>query len=174
MAKKFVSKGFTFIELMIVLAVLLIILSLAVPSFGQALERRRLDGAANAVYLALLSARSEAIMQNKDVLIRFTRVAPGQWCYGMDDDLRSSSACNCHSAPDKCTIRGEIKVFDNGSKNKAPYPQVDLAASRVFTFRAGRGTVGPNTLVLDSATKQQQSRIIVSRLGRVRYEMHSK
>jgi len=167
-----VLKGFTLIELIIVLAVLLIALSVAAPSFSQAIERRRLEAAANDIYLALLHARSQAIMQNKDVLIRLTRVGEGQWCYGMDDDLRSSSACNCYSAPDKCTIRGEIKVFDNGIQNKALYPQVDLAASRVFTFRAGRGNVGPNTITLDSASKQQQYRIIVSRLGRIRYEIH--
>ncbi len=70
--------GFTLIELMIVLAVLVIIITLAAPSFNDALERRRLAGAGDEIFNAVNYARSEAIMRNTDVLIRFTRVGEGQ------------------------------------------------------------------------------------------------
>jgi type IV fimbrial biogenesis protein FimT len=156
--------GFTLIELMIVLAVLVIIITLAAPSFNDALERRRLAGAGDEIFNAVNYARSEAIMRNTDVLIRFTRVGEGQWCYGIDDDLLSSSACNCLSAPDECAL----KVFRNGLEGAGPFRGIDLDENKDIVFKFGRGEVdAASTMVLSSSSGKYDYTVDIKRLGQI-------
>lgn len=94
-------KGFTLMELLTTMVVLVIILALAAPSFKDAIERRHLEGAASSIHLGLQRAKSEAIKQNVAVTFEIT---PGSdWCYGLVDNAGS---CDC-SASD-CTIDGQV------------------------------------------------------------------
>ncbi|MGL1834645.1 GspH/FimT family pseudopilin [Rhodocyclaceae bacterium SMB388] len=61
--------GFTLIELMIVLVVLAILLTIAAPSFRDALERRRVIGASETIYSLVQLARSEAIKQSTQITV---------------------------------------------------------------------------------------------------------
>jgi len=55
------ERGFTLIELMVVVAVLAIIATVAVPSFQQIIENNRLATEANRIFSAMSYARSEAV-----------------------------------------------------------------------------------------------------------------
>jgi len=57
-------RGFTLIELMIVIAVIAILSVIAVPSFADALERNRIKGVAESVKAEFQYARTEAIKQS--------------------------------------------------------------------------------------------------------------
>ena len=103
--------GFTMMELIITMAVIVVLLSLAAPSFKDAIDRRHLEGAASSIHLGLQRAKSEAVKQNVDVTFDINTAA---WCYGIVDNATS---CDCDAGTD-CTIDGQIVVvagteFDN-------------------------------------------------------------
>ncbi|MCT8124501.1 GspH/FimT family pseudopilin [Alishewanella sp. BS5-314] len=60
--------GFTLIEVMVTVAVLAIVITVAVPSFGNLLAANRLTGQSNEILGALALARNEAIKQNQDIV----------------------------------------------------------------------------------------------------------
>ncbi len=63
------SRGFTVIELMVVVAVLAVLAALAAPSFTPLIERWRVRQAAEGLQSALYYARSEAIRRGGGVIL---------------------------------------------------------------------------------------------------------
>lgn len=61
------QKGVTLVELMVTVAVLAIVLTIAVPSFSGIIAANRLTGPANEALSALHFARSEAIRLNRSI-----------------------------------------------------------------------------------------------------------
>ena len=75
--------GFTLIELMVTIAVLAIIVTLAAPSFQATIENNRLTSQANELVTALALARSEAVRRNTPVTVCPGSCALGQgWADG--------------------------------------------------------------------------------------------
>jgi type IV fimbrial biogenesis protein FimT len=103
-------------ELMVTLAVLAVIISLAVPSFKEAIERRHLEGAASSIHLGLQRAKSEAVKQNKPILFEFNAAT---WCYGINDtDDGGGGVASCDCTAGTCTLNGQAVAvagseFDN-------------------------------------------------------------
>ena len=71
------ARGFTLVELMIVLAVVAIFASLAGPSFRELTATQKVRSAVSALNESLWLARSEAIKRNADVAFEFDDVADG-------------------------------------------------------------------------------------------------
>lgn len=63
------SRGFTLVELMVVLAVLAIAVGIGVPAFNGITLRNRLAASANEVVAALQTARMEAVRRNRRVVL---------------------------------------------------------------------------------------------------------
>ena len=63
------SRGFTLIELMVVIAVTAILLAVAAPSFSRFMDSQRLRTVSTAFHSSLVKARSEAIKRNANVLV---------------------------------------------------------------------------------------------------------
>ena len=64
---RFVARGFTLIELMVVVAIAAILMGLALPSFKSFIEGQRVKAAASDFAMAAIYARSEAIKRNGEV-----------------------------------------------------------------------------------------------------------
>ncbi|MBE0510935.1 MAG: GspH/FimT family pseudopilin [Gammaproteobacteria bacterium] len=64
------TRGFTLIELAVVIAVLGIIAMIAMPNYQDMMVQQRLGSAAQQLHTSLMLARSEAIKRNADVRIQ--------------------------------------------------------------------------------------------------------
>ena len=71
MKKNTNSKGFTLIELMIVIAILGILAGIAAPNFQTYMTRMRLNGAARQIMTDLMEARSKAVSGNNRFRVFF-------------------------------------------------------------------------------------------------------
>lgn len=90
-------KGFTLIELMIAIAILGIIVGLAAPAMSDFAVRQRVSGQASEIMLALAFARSEAVKQNREIVIlpninSATGWSNG-WCVGPASGANEMSDC---------------------------------------------------------------------------------
>ena len=63
------SRGFTLVELMVVIAVLAIALGVGIPAFNGIIQRNRLAASANEVVAAMQTARMEAIRRNRRAVL---------------------------------------------------------------------------------------------------------
>lgn len=62
-------QGLTVIELLVVVVMIAIVLTVAIPGFGQILAQRRLEGVANELSADLQFARSEAVSRQMTVTV---------------------------------------------------------------------------------------------------------
>ena len=77
------SNGFSFVELMVVIALVGILSAISIPSFLSALPEKRLKAAARNVYADLQRARVLAVKKNKKVTVRFNEA---EEYYYIDED----------------------------------------------------------------------------------------
>ena len=63
------NRGFTLIELMVTIAVLAIVASIAAPSFSENITRQNLDNSAREILFALNEGRSRAIALRSTVVV---------------------------------------------------------------------------------------------------------
>ena len=146
------SLGFTLIELMIVIAIIGIIASMAMPSFQDTIERNRLKEAAESLKSDLMFARTEAIKQSTNLNVSIA-INGSSWCYGIDDD---NTSCDCSTSGD-CAIK-----TTDGSQFQGT--SLDANDNTVFDSRRGTATAIGSTL----STDNYAARLIVSSGGRIR------
>jgi len=125
------GSGFTLIELMIVISVLAVILSMALPSFRDFTLQQRIKNAGFDTVATLTFARSEAIKQNGNVTITPTG---GNWSNGWTiagidgeviktqsgfEGLRMNGPASIVFQRSGRTTSGGITIDDNQSNSKA-------------------------------------------------------
>lgn len=116
------ARGFTAIELMVVVAIVAILAALAAPSFNPLIERWRVRQAAEALQATLYFARSEAIKRGGQVVIQklpngtngcTTAPSTDDWGCGWTvcEDTNGNNVCNAsepvlqrYDAPSKLDI----------------------------------------------------------------------
>lgn len=135
-SRKHLIRGFTMIELMVVVAVMAILIALAAPSFTPLIERWRVRGAAEALTSTVYYARSEAIKRGGSVIVEknpnaagcVTATALTEWGCGWHiyfdvNGNGSQDACVVANTPNECDLkvtsaptRLEIKLPDSTGK----------------------------------------------------------
>ncbi|MGJ7531913.1 MULTISPECIES: GspH/FimT family pseudopilin [unclassified Variovorax] len=87
------QRGFTLIELMVVIALMTVLLVMALPSFSGLIEKYRVEGMASALMASVSHARSEAARRGKTVTIQARAGCSGRdWSCGWDTVVGSGAA----------------------------------------------------------------------------------
>lgn len=159
-------RGVTLIELMIVIVIAAVLLSFAIPSFRETIDRNRLKAAVETLNGDLQFARSEAIKRNRPVRLVFTRSNGGAtWCYGMKENATCDCTVTDSTAVNYCEIDDIKKVVSN-----ADFPDVSITsvpAGSGLSFQPLRGSVIDGNTTLQSDLGKQII-VKVSSVGRVR------
>jgi type IV fimbrial biogenesis protein FimT len=150
-AARSTARGITLIECVIALAIVAALMSIALPSFGEAMARARLRGAAQDLALDLGNARLESVRQGAGKV--HVTVRPGiAWCWSVGP----VADADCHDPP-----AGTLHVA-----RADDYPGVTMTRG-VNTAFDGRDTLAPAGFAAEFALPQgQQLRVQVTPLGR--------
>ena len=97
-------RGVTLIELMVTLAVLAIILTMAIPSFNEFRQRSALRGASDQVVTFWGNARFEALKRNQPIKVGLVR-SGNDFCMGaaVATSNTDTAACDCLTGTD-CNV----------------------------------------------------------------------
>jgi len=123
------QKGFTLLELMIAVAILAIIITVAFPSFSDIGDTQRLVGATEQIYGHIQQTRSESVTGNTPAYIKFDADGTNSWEYGF-----STTGTTCDlTVSSPLTANACVTVVDDGDGNVDP----------------GDGTVDTDDLILN-------------------------
>lgn len=86
------QQGVTLLELIVTIAVLAILVTLATPSLKDFAERQAIKGAAENIVSVIAQAKEEAVKRDKPVRVEFTAWGEGV-CVGAIEG--SATACDC-------------------------------------------------------------------------------
>ena len=160
------------IELMLVLAIMAGLLTLALPSFNGYLERNRLKAAAEGLSSDLHYARSESLLRDSgsEMTVSFTTDGSNTWCYGMT----TAASCDCTvsdpNSPSACLVEvaGEdvLRVVESDDfQGTVNMPTVTLPSNEA-NFTGIRALVDSGIISLQA--NNQQVDVNLTAVGRVR------
>lgn len=154
-------KGFTLLEVLIVVGILAILATLAAPSFSSFIDKYRVKRAADSLSAFLINTKTEAIKQNTTVRAVFKSSGGGTtWCAGMT----TANTCDC-TVLDSCTVNSmDRRVRGSDFKGIVLNSPADGA---MFSFTPLRGAVNNGNAQVQSAAGLQV-RVVVSGTGRIR------
>ena len=175
--------GFTLIELMVTIAVVLTFAILAVPSFQSLRQRSALRGAGDQMLSFWNQARFEAAKRNSNIKVAVVQSnSGGSFCFGAATTASTSvtASCDCFTA-NACNVAGFPAVNQQADWNNVKLSGVTLGSSdwptsatigqaviepkrTALTVAARAGTVTLNGPTLGN--KAYKLRLIVDRFGR--------
>ena len=141
--------GFTLVEVGITLAVLVVLVTMAVPSFADYLAQHRLNATAEKLQLDMMQARYNAVQQGSPMHLGFS--TGSDWCWA----VAKTPGCDCHGAQ-----RCQLKTLSSGEAKGIRL----VSASDAFFLADG---TGQGSAELHTA-RGQVLRVEVSPLGRSR------
>jgi type IV fimbrial biogenesis protein FimT len=92
------GRGLTLLEMMVALAIVALLTTLALPSFGSMVSRHRLKAAAEQLGLDLAELRLQAVQRSQPLHVSVSSGA--QWCYA----LAVAGGCDCR-VPQGCQLK---------------------------------------------------------------------
>lgn len=145
--KEFSNKGFTIIEMLIAVAVLAIIVSLALPSYQSIIEKRQVTSAAEQLTAFLSSMKGEAVKLNEDLALSYTEDV----CLGFQQSL---SPCDCST--NSCKVNydydrdGTIDATIDRAIRYSDFSYPDVVTGITFTNQRGADAGNGDLMVYDS------------------------
>lgn len=173
MDKRFVSAGFTLIELMVVVALMAILATLAAPAMSGMVNSMRLTTAVNSLFTSLLLARSEAIKRNGRAVV--CKSASGDACItsgGWEQGWIVFHDANNNATRDTGEVivsRGhalQSPIRLNGNSPLANY--VSFTPMGQTAYASGAFQAGTLTVCVESSEPLEARQIVISSTGRPR------
>ncbi len=156
-------KGFTLLEMMIVLAILGVLISIAVPSFSQWRAHAAVNDAATAIMGYLKQARNMAMAENRSVKVEFTTPTTYTFDKGNKDPtkLKPPFCAQCKNMTFFLhQYSANLRVITNAKKN-------------TITFSSsGTGTKNSTVMIKDSANPPYCKKIKVNYIGRAYFKLN--
>lgn len=167
------SAGFTMIELMIAMALVALLLTVAIPSYQSLRQEQMVKAATQAVYTDIMLLKSEAIKHNKPIIFKIFNAGQANWCY------RIALDSTCNSCMDSCSaIEGRKGVDASEFKGITLTTNYELSGSEhaleinnrrgSFKDLHGSGGLGNGSICLKNGASEH--RVIIATNGRVRTE----
>lgn len=138
-------RGFTLVEMMITLAVIIVLLLAAVPSFISFRQRAATRGAAEQVLSLWNQARLEAAKRNSYVKFGVKSSSSG-FCVGVatTTDPADSTPCDCTDAA-AATNKCDIALFPD---NQSEWGSVSLSGTPTLGSDSGVAVIDPKVTTL--------------------------
>jgi len=169
------ESGFTLIELLVVITLISVSITLAVPSWDQISQKRRLTNATEQVAALLSVAQSEAQKRNLPISLAFSRSGNQEWCVGA---IEGENSCDCTetdtTSTEFCAIDGvprkiEASRFQNLSLIEASDNKPEDDGDSFITFDPVRGILEPVgdrlEFTFESLDGHFQLRLVISPTG---------
>jgi type IV fimbrial biogenesis protein FimT len=141
-------RGLTLLETMVALAIVAVLTTLALPSFGSMMSRHRLKAAAEQMATDLAELRMLAAQRGQPLHLQVS--AGPQWCYA----LAVASGCDCR-VPQGCQLK-TVRAKD--------HPGVTLLDGQDLRIEPLPGSPGGTALLQNS--EGARLRVGLSPLGR--------
>lgn len=111
MSKATSMRGFTLVELMIIIALLAVVASIAVPNFVQFIRNNQLQAKTDEIATFLQYARSQAVSKRLDyeVHLQDWKVYPASDANAVERELEINTA---HAAPEHNMTSGNTLIFN--------------------------------------------------------------
>ncbi len=166
-------RGFTLVELMVVIAIVAILAVMAAPSYRDMIDRMRVRGAADDVLNVLSNARAGAVKAGLDTAVSASTGA--NWCVGATSAAAPTGG-NAAGAPTACTCSNAATCLVAGEQMAVPvgkHAGVTMASGGGFTYDGKLGVVlnggaiaaAGTPIVLTSPSGTYDVRVGVSPLG---------
>ena len=128
------ERGFTLIELMVTVAVIVVLVLLAVPSFEGVRQRSAVRGASDQVYSFWQRARIEAIKRNSMIKVSISQTNSGaQFCLGAATTTSSTDTtpCDCTSAAPASNVCNVARFPSDMGDSQAEWNLVTLGSYKL-------------------------------------------
>ena len=141
-------RGFTLVELLTVVVVLVTLTLIAVPSFNELTRSQRVQMAAMDLFTSLLRARSESIKQNTDVTLSPAGTWAGGWAVAV-----GGTNIDTHAATSNISISdpGVVTYRSSGRVAGATRPRFSVSATETATKRCVQVTLSGEPAVTSGA-----------------------
>lgn len=165
--------GFTLIELMVVVALAVVLQTLAAPALSSMVNSMRLTTAVNSLFSSLLLARSEAIKRNSRVVV--CKSVTGNACIttgGWEQGWMVFHDANNNAARDagEAILSREQALPEpfrvNGNSPLSSY--VSYTPMGTTSYVSGAFQAGTLTVCSESAARVEARQIVISSAGRPR------
>jgi type IV fimbrial biogenesis protein FimT len=157
-------RGFSMIELMIVVAIMSIVVALSMPSFSKWIQNTKVRTVAESIKTGLQLAQAESARRSRQVTFNLTTATPGL-------DVTPDSAGTNWSIQTLALLTGEAAEFIEGSNLAGTQNGVATAGVATLTFNSMGRLTGAVTSAAYNITRtgsDRPLRVTVTPSGRVR------